>query len=141
MVRAEGLHRSYGTGAAAVHALRGVSFSVPRGELVALKGRSGSGKTALLNLVGGLDRPDAGTVEVDGLDLAELAITSGVTLAEGDAPPVAFTLEDVPSVAVLPGLAEGEKCVRCWQVLPEVAASPEHLCRRCTAAVATARAA
>ncbi len=76
-----------------------------------------------------------------GLDLAELAITSGVALAEGDAPGGAFTLEDVPGVAVLPGLAEGEKCVRCWQVLPEVAASPEHLCRRCTAAVATARAA
>ncbi|MFI6346168.1 ABC transporter ATP-binding protein [Streptomyces sp. NPDC050560] len=72
MVRAEGLHRSYGTGAAAVHALRGVSFTVPRGELVALKGRSGSGKTTLLNLVGGLDRPDAGTVVVDGLDLAGL---------------------------------------------------------------------
>ncbi|MFJ6570648.1 ABC transporter ATP-binding protein [Streptomyces sp. NPDC091292] len=72
MVRVENLHRSYGTGAAAVHALRGVSFTVPRGELVALKGRSGSGKTTLLNLVGGLDTPDGGTLHVDGLDLAEL---------------------------------------------------------------------
>ncbi|WP_306318131.1 MULTISPECIES: ABC transporter ATP-binding protein [unclassified Streptomyces] len=72
MVRVDGLHRSYGTGAAAVHALRGVSFEVPRGELVALKGRSGSGKTTLLNLVGGLDRPDRGRVVVDGLDLSEL---------------------------------------------------------------------
>ncbi|MER7814361.1 ATP-binding cassette domain-containing protein [Streptomyces sp. NPDC096153] len=53
MVRVEDLHRSYGTGAAAVHALRGVSFEVPRGELVALRGRSGSGKTTLLDLVGG----------------------------------------------------------------------------------------
>ena len=60
MVVIEDLHRSYGTGAAAVHALRGVSFEVPRGELVALKGRSGSGKTTLLNLVGGLDEPDGG---------------------------------------------------------------------------------
>ena len=42
---------------------------------------------------------------------------------------------------VLAGLAEGEKCVRCWQVLPEVAESQEHLCRRCTGAVAIARAA
>jgi putative ABC transport system ATP-binding protein len=55
-----------------VHALRGVSFEVPRGELVALKGRSGSGKTTLLNLVGGLDEPDRGHIEVDGLDLATL---------------------------------------------------------------------
>ncbi len=72
MVRVEDLRRSYGTGAAAVHALKGVSFSVPRGELVALKGRSGSGKTTLLNLVGGLDAPDGGSVHVDGYDLATL---------------------------------------------------------------------
>ncbi|MEU2263734.1 ABC transporter ATP-binding protein [Streptomyces sp. NPDC019645] len=72
MVRVEDLHRSYGTGAAAVHALRGVSFEVPRGELVALRGRSGSGKTTLLNLVGGLDSPDRGTITVDGTDLSGL---------------------------------------------------------------------
>ncbi|MFH8489721.1 ABC transporter ATP-binding protein [Streptomyces longisporoflavus] len=68
----EDLRRTYGSGASAVHALRGVSFAVPRGELVALKGRSGSGKTTLLNLVGGLDTPDAGKIAVEGLDLAEL---------------------------------------------------------------------
>ncbi|MBO0912848.1 ABC transporter ATP-binding protein [Streptomyces laculatispora] len=72
MVRIEDLHRSYGSGAAAVHALRGVSFEVPRGELVALKGRSGSGKTTLLNLVGGLDSPDSGRITVDGTDLSAL---------------------------------------------------------------------
>ncbi|WP_328886610.1 ABC transporter ATP-binding protein [Streptomyces sp. NBC_00316] len=72
MVRVEDLHRSYGTGAGAVHALRGVSFEVERGELVALKGRSGSGKTTLLNLVGGLDSPDGGRITVGGTDLSEL---------------------------------------------------------------------
>ena len=72
MVRVENVRKAYGHGAAAVHALRGVSFEVPRGELVALKGRSGSGKTTLLNIVGGLDLPDQGRVEVDGLDLAGL---------------------------------------------------------------------
>ncbi|WPO75811.1 ABC transporter ATP-binding protein [Streptomyces sp. KN37] len=72
MVVVEDLHRTYGTGAAAVRALRGVSFTVPRGELVALKGRSGSGKTTLLNLVGGLDVPDSGNITVDGLDRAGL---------------------------------------------------------------------
>ncbi|MFI0510243.1 ABC transporter ATP-binding protein [Streptomyces sp. WSLK1-5] len=72
MVRVEDIHRSFGEGAAAVHALRGVSFEVPRGELVALKGRSGSGKTTLLNIVGGLDRPERGRVELDGVDLAGL---------------------------------------------------------------------
>ncbi|WP_069741302.1 ABC transporter ATP-binding protein [Streptomyces sp. EN23] len=72
MVTVEELHRSYGSGAAAVHALRGVSFEIPRGELVALKGRSGSGKTTLLNLVGGLDTPDSGRTTVDGTELAGL---------------------------------------------------------------------
>ncbi|MFD4130600.1 ABC transporter ATP-binding protein [Streptomyces globisporus] len=72
MVTVEDLHRSYGSGASAVHALRGVSFEIPRGELVALKGRSGSGKTTLLNLVGGLDTPDSGRITVDGTELAGL---------------------------------------------------------------------
>ncbi|PZT68365.1 ABC transporter ATP-binding protein [Streptomyces sp. SW4] len=72
MLRVEDVHKSFGSGDAAVHALRGVSFEVPRGELVALKGRSGSGKTTLLNIVGGLDTPDAGRVTVDGVDLAGL---------------------------------------------------------------------
>ncbi|WP_073950438.1 ABC transporter ATP-binding protein [Streptomyces kebangsaanensis] len=72
MVRVENVHKSYGQGAGAVHALRGVSFELPRGELVALKGRSGSGKTTLLNIVGGLDEPDEGRVHVDGRDLSEL---------------------------------------------------------------------
>ncbi|WP_329139001.1 ABC transporter ATP-binding protein [Streptomyces sp. NBC_00670] len=72
MVRVEQVHKSYGTGAAAVHALRGVSLDVPRGELVALKGRSGSGKTTLLNLIGGLDEPDAGRITVAGLGLGDL---------------------------------------------------------------------
>ncbi|MDQ0993532.1 ABC-type lipoprotein export system ATPase subunit [Streptomyces sp. V3I7] len=60
MVRVEDVHRSYGQGAGAVHALRGVSFEIPRGELVALKGRSGSGKTPLLNIVEASTCPTGG---------------------------------------------------------------------------------
>lgn len=70
-----------------------------------------------------------------GLDLAELAITSGITLRDGPPPAGAFTLDDVPEVAVVPALATGEKCQRCWQVLPEVAENPAGLCRRCADAV------
>ncbi|MEU3727468.1 ABC transporter ATP-binding protein [Streptomyces sp. NPDC031705] len=72
MMTVRGLRKSFGTGANAVHALRGVSFEARRGELTALKGRSGSGKTTLLNLVGGLDTPTGGTVELDGTDLSTL---------------------------------------------------------------------
>ncbi len=64
--------RTYGSGHAAVTALRDISLQVPEGELVALAGRSGSGKTTLLNIIGGLDRPDHGEVIVDGTDLAQL---------------------------------------------------------------------
>ncbi len=68
-VRAVDLTRSYGTAAAPVFALRGVSLEVRRGERVALLGKSGSGKSTLLNLLGGLDRPTSGSLQVAGLDL------------------------------------------------------------------------
>ncbi len=66
------MNRSYGSGPGAVHALRDVSFDVAAGTLVALVGRSGSGKTTLLNVIGGLDRPDRGTVRVAGADVTAL---------------------------------------------------------------------
>jgi putative ABC transport system ATP-binding protein len=66
------LRRGFGAGDARVEALRGVSFEIRPGELVVLRGRSGSGKTTLLNLIGGLDRPDAGRVSVAGHRLDEI---------------------------------------------------------------------
>ncbi len=75
---------------------------------------------------------------MDGIDLAEVAITSAATLAQGAPPPGAFTLDEAPGVGVVAGLAEGAKCGRCWQVLPEVGGVPGHadLCGRCADAVA-----
>ncbi|MBN1285067.1 MAG: ABC transporter ATP-binding protein [Anaerolineae bacterium] len=71
-VETENLARTYRRGAQEVHALRGVNLKLEAGRFVALKGRSGSGKTTLLNCLGGLDRPDAGTVRVFGQDLSTL---------------------------------------------------------------------
>jgi len=73
MVVARELTRTFGSGRAAVRALRGVSFNVPRGQLIAVRGRSGSGKTTLLNIVGGLDRPDGGSVYVGGRDVTAMS--------------------------------------------------------------------
>ena len=72
--------RTFGSGPAATAALRGVSLTVGKGQLVALRGRSGSGKTTLLNIVGGLDRPDSGTVNVDGRDVTAMSERDRVRL-------------------------------------------------------------
>ncbi len=76
----------------------------------------------------------------DGLDAPELFITSAAKFSEEAAPEEAFRLEDVDGVAVLPGLADGAKCERCWRVLPEVALAPAdaQICGRCAEAVGTA---
>ena len=68
VVRLRDVTKSYGDGAGKTQVLRGVSFDIEKGELIALVGQSGSGKSTLLNIIGGLDRPDAGEVEVLGVD-------------------------------------------------------------------------
>jgi isoleucyl-tRNA synthetase len=70
------------------------------------------------------------------LDMAELCITSGLLVVDGPAPDGAFALDEVPGVGVLPTGAEGEKCQRCWKVLPEVGhQSHQGVCARCADAV------
>jgi putative ABC transport system ATP-binding protein len=71
-VEARDLERRYGEGATAVHALRGVSLAVPRGQLVAVMGPSGSGKSTLMHLLAGLDKPTSGQVKVAGIDISGL---------------------------------------------------------------------
>jgi putative ABC transport system ATP-binding protein len=69
ILRVENLRKTYGTGENQVHALDGVSFSVNKGEFVAIIGPSGSGKSTLLHILGGVDKPTGGKVFMDGKDV------------------------------------------------------------------------
>jgi putative ABC transport system ATP-binding protein len=73
LIEAVALERTYQVGQTQIPALRGVSFSVARGEFVAIVGHSGAGKSTLLNLVAGVDRISAGTVRVDGEEIHRLS--------------------------------------------------------------------
>ncbi len=83
---------------------------------------------------------DQETVAVcDGLDLAELCITSGLDLIVGDGPAEAYRAEDTPGISVVPAMATGGKCQRCWKVRPEVTVVPDEgadVCHRCAEVVA-----
>ena len=72
IVAIEGLSRDYPVGETIVHALKPSNLQVGRGQLVAVHGRSGSGKTTMLNLIGGLDRPSGGRVWIDGVEVTTL---------------------------------------------------------------------
>lgn len=69
LLEVQALSKTYGSGETAVHALKNVSFSVPKGEFVAVVGESGSGKSTLLNMIGALDTPTSGKVIIDGKDI------------------------------------------------------------------------
>jgi putative ABC transport system ATP-binding protein len=72
LVQVEGVKRSFGSGSSTVHVLRGIDLTVEAGELIALYGPSGSGKTTLLNLIGALDKPNAGTIKVCKQDIVRM---------------------------------------------------------------------
>ncbi|MFQ8664987.1 ABC transporter ATP-binding protein [Anaerostipes caccae] len=69
LLEVKSISKTYGRGEAAVHALKNASFSVPKGEFVAVVGESGSGKSTLLNMIGALDTPTSGKVLIDGKDI------------------------------------------------------------------------
>jgi putative ABC transport system ATP-binding protein len=101
-LRAEGLTRSYGRGLTAVRALRGVDLDVRPASLTLVRGRSGCGKTTLLNILGGLDRPDSGTVTLFGQDMARLGNRARVLLRRSD---IGFVFQ---SFGLVPYLTAGE---------------------------------
>ena len=76
LLEVNSLCKTYGSGETAVHALKNMSFSVPKGEFVAVVGESGSGKSTLLNMIGALDTPTSGKVIIDGKDIFSMNAVS-----------------------------------------------------------------
>jgi putative ABC transport system ATP-binding protein len=98
MVAVQDVTKTYGSGRTAAQALRGITFSIPAGQLIALRGRSGSGKTTLLNIVGGLDRADGGTVHVAGQDVTAMSEAERMKLRRSS---VAFIFQSFGLIPIL----------------------------------------
>ena len=120
-VRTEGVWKTFHQEAEEVHAVRGVSLTIERGEFTALAGPSGSGKTTLLNLIGGLTRPSQGQVwvagrEVSGMSNQELARLRleevGFVFQAYNLLPVLSALENAEFPMLLQGVDAGERHAR-----------------------------
>ena len=129
LILAEDLWRTYVMGAEEIHALRGVSFSIAKGEYVAVMGPSGSGKSTLMNLIGCLDTPSRGTYllndkEVSRMDDDELARIRneeiGFVFQTFNLLPRATALHNVELPLVYAGVSSKDRQQRAMQALEKV---------------------
>lgn len=126
VVTCAGVVRTYQDDSVPVYALRGVDLEVKQGEFVSLSGPSGSGKSTLLNVIGGLDRPDDGSVVVDGIDIGQLSESAladmrlrkiGFVFQAYNLIPVLSALENVEFIMQLQGINATERRQRAQQAL------------------------
>ncbi len=126
IISVENATRSYLTGSVTTHALRGVNLAIARGSFTAIIGPSGHGKSTLMHLIGGLDRPSSGTVTVAGMELSKLDNSS---LAKLRAEKIGFVFqffnllpaltaqENVETAMMLAGVPEKEQASRALNLL------------------------
>jgi len=129
IVGVRGLVKEYGKGQVVTRALSGIDLDVTAGEFTAMAGPSGSGKSTLLNMIGGLDTPTAGTVEVEGVDMASLSGSGksalrrdriGFIFQSYNLIPVMTAMENAEYVLMLQGMKAKERRELVAQVLEQV---------------------
>ena len=132
IIEATNVHKTYDTGRVQVHALRGVSLTVPRGEMVAIMGPSGCGKTTLLNCLSGLDSIDSGQILIEGVDINNLsdnkkteyrAHNMGFVFQFYNLLPVLSAVENVELPLLVGGVKTGESRERALAALKRVGLS------------------
>jgi len=126
VIKAENLTKEYGRGAVLTRALRGVDLEIPRGSFTCIVGPSGHGKSTLLHLIGGLDRPTGGSVRIDGEDMFSL---DGKKLAALRSSKIGFVFqffnllqnltaaENVETALMLAGVPEPKQKARARELL------------------------
>ncbi|GAB2477413.1 ABC transporter ATP-binding protein [Xylanimonas ulmi] len=129
MYQLENVSRTYRQGKRVVRALRDVTLEIPDGELVAIQGPTGGGKSTLLQMLGGLDRPTQGAVRLDGDDLATMsddkltrvrAERIGFVFQNFNLIPTLTAQENVETALVPTGVAKGERAARAQAALESV---------------------
>ncbi len=155
IIQLQEVTKRYRQGAVQVEALRGVSLQIRAGEFTALCGPSGSGKTTALNLIGALDTPTSGTVQLEGTDLSRLGRAArsrlrrdriGFVFQSYNLIPVLTAFENTESVLALQGVGREQRRERALRLLAEVGLEglehrrPDHLSGGQQQRVAIARA-
>jgi putative ABC transport system ATP-binding protein len=129
IVRTRDVHKIYLMGKVEVHALRGVTLDIKRGEYISIMGPSGSGKSTLFNMIGGLDKPTSGSVYINEVDLAQLDAyelawlrcrTIGYIFQTFNLIPVMTALENVTLPMIFAGVPEDERRDRGMELLKRV---------------------
>lgn len=129
LLKLEDVRRTYSLGKTQVHALRGVSFEVERGDFMSIVGPSGSGKTTLLNIIGCIDRPTSGKVYIDGDDVshypdpkeADMRLrTMGFVFQTFNLVPVLTVRENVEFPLLLAGVPKAERRKRAEHLVEAV---------------------